>query len=150
MNSLRLEGQKTVAIEIVQQFDWQVPDVVIIPGGNLGNVSALGAGFDMMRALGLITQARRASSSRRRQAANPLYLAYQNNWDVRAGRGAADAGLGDPDRQPGVGAEGDPHAAALRRHRRAGHREPSSPTRRPQPTAPACSTARTPAWRWRC
>ena len=42
MNSLRLEGQKTVAIEIVQQFDWQVPDVVIIPGGNLGNVSALG------------------------------------------------------------------------------------------------------------
>ena len=48
MNSLRLEGQKTVAIEIVQQFDWEVPDVVIIPGGNLGNVSALGAGFDMM------------------------------------------------------------------------------------------------------
>ena len=36
MNSLRLEGQKTVAIEIVQQFDWQVPDVVIIPSGNLG------------------------------------------------------------------------------------------------------------------
>ena len=43
MNSLRLEGQKTVAIEIVQQFDWQVPDWIIIPGGNLGNVSALGA-----------------------------------------------------------------------------------------------------------
>ena len=49
MNSLRLEGQKTVAIEIVQQWDWEVPDVVVIPGGNLGNVSALGAGFDMMR-----------------------------------------------------------------------------------------------------
>ena len=44
MNSLRLEGQKTVAIEIVQQFDWEVPDWVIIPGGNLGNVAALGAG----------------------------------------------------------------------------------------------------------
>ena len=40
MNSLRLEGQKTLSIEIVQQFDWEVPDVVIIPGGNLGNVSA--------------------------------------------------------------------------------------------------------------
>src|ERR671919_1416543 len=40
MNSLRLEGQKTVAIEIVQQWDWEVPDVVVIPGGNLGNVSA--------------------------------------------------------------------------------------------------------------
>ena len=34
MNSLRLEGQKTVAIEMVQQLDWEVPDVVIIPGGN--------------------------------------------------------------------------------------------------------------------
>src|SRR6202000_82193 len=56
MNSLRLEGQKTVAIEMVQQFDWEVPDVVIIPGGNLGNVSALGAGFDMMDALGIITK----------------------------------------------------------------------------------------------
>ena len=40
MNSLRLEGQKTVAIEICQQFDWQVPDWVIIPGGNLGNIYA--------------------------------------------------------------------------------------------------------------
>ena len=56
MNSLRLEGQKTVGIEIVQQFDWSVPDVIVIPGGNLGNVSALGAGFDMMEALGLITK----------------------------------------------------------------------------------------------
>src|ERR1044071_5774615 len=45
MNSLRVEGQKTVAIELVQQLDWQVPDWVVIPSGNLGNVSALGAGF---------------------------------------------------------------------------------------------------------
>ncbi len=42
MNSLRIEGQKTISIEMVQQFDWEVPDVIIIPGGNLGNVSALG------------------------------------------------------------------------------------------------------------
>ena len=40
MNSLRLEGQKTAAIEICQQFDWEVPDWVIIPGGNLGNIYA--------------------------------------------------------------------------------------------------------------
>src|SRR5262245_9911178 len=53
MNSLRIEGQKTVAIEIAQQLAWQVPDWVIIPGGNLGNVSALGAGFEMAHALGL-------------------------------------------------------------------------------------------------
>ncbi len=79
MNSLRLEGQKTVAIEIVQQWDWKVPDVVVIPGGNLGNVSALGAGFDMMRELGLITKAPRIVVAQAARA-NPLYLAYKNNW----------------------------------------------------------------------
>jgi threonine synthase len=79
MNSLRLEGQKTVAIEIVQQFDWQVPDVVIIPGGNLGNVSALGAGFDMMETLGLTSRRPRIVVAQA-QAANPLYLAYQRHW----------------------------------------------------------------------
>lgn len=45
MNSLRLEGQKTAAMEIVQQFDWQVPDWVVIPGGNLGNIYAFYKGF---------------------------------------------------------------------------------------------------------
>ncbi|QQR89872.1 MAG: threonine synthase [Myxococcales bacterium] len=80
MNSLRLEGQKTVAIEVVQQFDWQVPDWVIIPGGNLGNVSALGAGFDMMLNLGLITKRPRICVAQA-QAANPLYLAYKKGWD---------------------------------------------------------------------
>ena len=79
MNSLRLEGQKTVAIEIVQQWDWTVPDVVVIPGGNLGNVSALGAGFDMMRELGLITKAPRIVVAQAARA-NPLYLAYKNDW----------------------------------------------------------------------
>jgi len=54
MNSLRVEGQKTVGIEIVQQFDWEVPDVFIIPGGNLGNVSALGKGLLMLKDLGLV------------------------------------------------------------------------------------------------
>jgi len=49
MNSLRIEGQKTVGIEICQQFEWKLPDVIIIPGGNLGNVSALGSGLLMMK-----------------------------------------------------------------------------------------------------
>lgn len=53
MNSLRLEGQKTAAIEICQQFDWQVPDWVVIPGGNLGNVYAFYKGFKMCKELGL-------------------------------------------------------------------------------------------------
>ncbi len=80
MNSLRLEGQKTVAIEIVQQFDWQVPDVVIIPSGNLGNVSALGAGFDLLEALG-VTSRRPRIVVAQAEAANPLYLAYTRNWE---------------------------------------------------------------------
>ncbi len=80
MNSLRLEGQKTVSIEIVQQMDWQVPDVIIIPGGNLGNVSALGAGFDMMRALGVVSKKPRIVVAQAARA-NPLYLAYQRNWE---------------------------------------------------------------------
>ena len=79
MNSLRLEGQKTVAIEIVQQFDWEIPDVVIIPGGNLGNVSALGAGFEMMIDLGIISKRPRIVVAQA-AAANPLYLAYKNGW----------------------------------------------------------------------
>jgi threonine synthase len=79
MNSLRLEGQKTVAIEIVQQWDWEVPDVVVIPGGNLGNVSALGAGFDMMTSLGLTVKKPRIIVAQAARA-NPLYRAYQQNW----------------------------------------------------------------------
>jgi threonine synthase len=79
MNSLRLEGQKTLSLEIVQQFDWEVPDVVIVPGGNLGNVSAIGAGFDMMIDLGLTTKRPRLVVAQA-EAANPLYLAYRNNW----------------------------------------------------------------------
>jgi threonine synthase len=79
MNSLRLEGQKTLSLEIVQQFDWEVPDVVIVPGGNLGNVSAIGAGFDMMIDLGLATKRPRLVVAQA-EAANPLYLAYRNHW----------------------------------------------------------------------
>jgi len=79
MNSLRIEGQKTVGIEIVQQFDWEVPDVIIIPGGNLGNVSALGSGLLMMRDLGLITKLPRIVVAQA-QNANPLYRAYMKNF----------------------------------------------------------------------
>jgi threonine synthase len=75
MNSLRMEGQKTVAIEILQQFDWQVPDWIIIPAGNLGNVSALGKGFLMMRELGLIDRLPRIACAQAAHA-NPLYLSY--------------------------------------------------------------------------
>lgn len=81
MNSLRIEGQKTVGIEIVQQFDWEVPDVIIIPGGNLGNVSALGSGLLMMRDLGMITKLPRIVVAQAERA-NPLYRSYLKNFET--------------------------------------------------------------------
>ena len=75
MNSLRIEGQKTVSIELVQQFDWDVPDWIIVPGGNLGNVSALGGGFLLMRELGIISKLPRIACAQA-QRANPLYQSY--------------------------------------------------------------------------
>jgi len=80
MNSLRIEGQKTVGIEIVQQFDWETPDVIIIPGGNLGNVSALGSGLLMMRDLGLIAKLPRIVVAQAERA-NPLYRSYLKNFE---------------------------------------------------------------------
>ncbi len=75
MNSLRIEGQKTVGIEIVQQLGWEVPDWIIIPAGNLGNVSALGRGLLMMKELGLIDRLPRIACAQAANA-NPLYLSY--------------------------------------------------------------------------
>jgi threonine synthase len=76
MNPLRIEGQKTVAVEIVQQFDWQVPHWVILPSGNLGNGSALYAGFKMMKELGVISRLPRLVMAQAANA-NPLYRAWQ-------------------------------------------------------------------------
>jgi threonine synthase len=81
MNSLRIEGQKTVGIEIVEQFDWEVPDWIVIPGGNLGNVSALARGLDMLLELGLVDRKPRIACAQA-EAANPLYLAYQRGFEV--------------------------------------------------------------------
>jgi threonine synthase len=81
MNSLRIEGQKTVGIEIIEQFDWEVPDWIVIPGGNLGNVSALAKGIDMLVDLGLVTRRPRIVCAQAQQA-NPLYLAYQRGFEV--------------------------------------------------------------------
>ena len=80
LNSLRIEGQKTVGIEIVQQFDWEIPDWIVIPGGNLGNIFALGKGLLMMHDLGLITRLPRLVCAQAENA-NPLYRASLQNWD---------------------------------------------------------------------
>ncbi len=80
LNSLRLEGQKTAAIEILQQFNWEVPDYVIIPGGNLGNVYAFFKGFKMCKDLGLVDSMPRMVVAQAHNA-NPLYRAYKNGFE---------------------------------------------------------------------
>ena len=100
MNSLRVEGQKTVGIEIVQQLAWDAPDWIVLPSGNLGNISALAKGLAMAKALGLIDRVPRLAAAQA-QRANPLYLAYKRGFDrlepVTAGSTAASAiRIGNP------------------------------------------------------
>lgn len=80
MNSLRIEGQKTVGIEIVQQFDWEVPDWIIIPVGNLGNISALYKGLKLLMDLGVTDKMPRLVAAQAEKA-NPFYLSYKNSFD---------------------------------------------------------------------
>ncbi|TXG64448.1 hypothetical protein EZV62_011442 [Acer yangbiense] len=100
LNSLRLEGQKTAAIEILQQFDWEVPDWVIVPGGNLGNIYAFYKGFQMCKELGLVDRTPRLVCAQAANA-NPLYLYYKSGWkdfkSVKANTTFASAiQIGDP------------------------------------------------------
>ena len=100
MNSLRIEGQKTISFEIVQQFNWKVPDFVIVPGGNLGNVSAIGKGFQMFYDLGLIDKLPRLVCAQAQQA-DPLYRSYIKGFKtfeaVQAKKTLASAiQIGDP------------------------------------------------------
>jgi threonine synthase len=75
VNPYRLEGQKTAAIEIAEEFDWQAPDHLIVPGGNLANSAALGKGFLEMAHLGLISKVPKISVIQA-EGANPLYLSF--------------------------------------------------------------------------
>jgi threonine synthase len=72
VNPYRLEGQKTPAFEILEQMEWQVPQHLIVPGGNLANSSALGKGFAEMKQLGFIKRVPKISVIQA-EGANPLY-----------------------------------------------------------------------------
>ncbi|MCH7622579.1 MAG: threonine synthase [Nitrospinae bacterium] len=100
MNSLRIEGQKTISFELVQQSNWEVPDFVVIPGGNLGNVSAVGKGFQMLYDLGIISKLPRLVCAQAERAA-PLYRSYKKGFKnfkpIRAKKTLASAiQIGDP------------------------------------------------------
>ena len=77
VNPYRLEGQKTPAFEIAEAFEWDVPAHIVVPGGNLGNSSALGKGFRELRELGLIARLPRISVIQA-AGANPLVRSLAN------------------------------------------------------------------------
>ncbi len=72
VNPFRLEGQKTIVVELLEQCGWKEPDWIVLPGGNLGNVSAFGKGLRELRELGLIGRLPRLAVVQAEGAA-PLY-----------------------------------------------------------------------------
>jgi len=76
VNPYRLEGQKTAAIELLEQLGWQPPDHLIVPGGNLGNSSALGKALLEMKDLGLIGRVPKVSVIQA-EGANPFYRTFR-------------------------------------------------------------------------
>ena len=76
INPFRLEGQKTAMFELLEQLNWQAPDYVIVPGGNLGNSSSFGKAFDELLACGLIEKAPRLVVVQA-AGANPFSKLYQ-------------------------------------------------------------------------
>lgn len=71
VNPYRLEGQKTAAIELLEQFNWEVPDHIIVPGGNLANSSAIGKAVIELKKLGFINKLPKISVIQA-AGANPL------------------------------------------------------------------------------
>jgi threonine synthase len=99
VNPYRLEGQKTPAVEMVEQLEWQVPEHIVVPGGNLANSSALGKGFQEMKHLGLISRVPKISVIQA-QGANPLYRWFndtnRNMKPVKAETRATAIRIGNP------------------------------------------------------
>ncbi len=81
VNPFRLEGQKSIMIETLQQLRWSVPDWFVLPGGNLGNTSAFGKALHELYELGLIDRLPRLAVIQAK-GANPLYRAYKANFET--------------------------------------------------------------------
>ncbi|MGH9972004.1 MAG: threonine synthase [Pyrinomonadaceae bacterium] len=81
INPFRIEGQKTVAAELLHQRDWRVPDHVVVPGGNLGNSTAFGKGFKELADLGLIDRLPRLTVVQA-QGAAPFAQLFESGTDL--------------------------------------------------------------------
>lgn len=99
INPFRLEGQKTIMFEALQQMRWQTPDWVVVPGGNLGNSSAFGKALLEMHQVGLINRLPRLAIVQA-EGANPLYRHYTGGLrdfqPVKAETIATAIKIGDP------------------------------------------------------
>ena len=76
VNPFRLEGQKTIMYRVLEALEWQVPDWIVVPGGNLGNCSAFGKAFDELMTLGLVDRVPRLAVVNA-AGANTLYQLYE-------------------------------------------------------------------------
>ena len=83
INPFRIEGQKAIGFEVLQQLDWQVPDWFVIPGGNLGNNSALSKGLQELYELGIINKIPRIAVIQAEGSA-PLSKMWKNKTDFEA------------------------------------------------------------------
>jgi threonine synthase len=79
INPFRLEGQKTIVWETLEQLQWKVPDWFVFPGGNLGNTSAFGKALHEARELGLIDSMPRFAVIQA-EGASPFYVAFKNGF----------------------------------------------------------------------
>ncbi len=82
LNPFRVEGQKAIGFEILQQLDWQAPDWLVLPAGNLGNTSAIGKAFRQAYELSLIDHLPRIASIQA-AGANPFYRSYVQSFAQR-------------------------------------------------------------------
>ncbi|MBV9230401.1 MAG: threonine synthase, partial [Chloroflexi bacterium] len=82
LNPFRVEGQKSIGFEILQQLDWQAPDWLVLPAGNLGNTSAIGKAFRQAYELSLISHMPRIASIQA-SGANPFYRSFIQNFAQR-------------------------------------------------------------------
>jgi threonine synthase len=93
INPFRLEGQKTIMYRVLEALRWEVPDWVVVPGGNLGNVSAFGKAFIELAELGLVARVPRLAVINA-AGANTFHLLYEGAR-LRWSQGRPEAGLVD-------------------------------------------------------
>jgi threonine synthase len=98
INPWRVEGQKTIVLELLQQLDWSPPDFLILPAGNLGNTAAFGKALREAKALGLIARMPRLVAVQASGAAPfaASFPSFSTREKVQADTVATAIRIGDP------------------------------------------------------